>query len=162
MKQKIMKLFNRMKKNKMNNQVTVLESKKVNSKLNDLVSEMKESTWKRSDIDFDKNICDLSKLDNKEKSILFMMCGFFLTINSVVIDSLNDSLIKDLEVLAKDNKQVKKALEFYREQNRQEQVHDEFYKDIAKAFFSDKYNLLQKSYEDFSEFKKVFNYCRKF
>jgi ribonucleoside-diphosphate reductase subunit M2 len=162
MKQKIMKLYNRMKKNKMNNQVTVLESKKVNSKLNDLVSEMKGSTWKRSDIDFDKDIRDLSKLDTKEKSILFMMCGFFLTIDSVVMDSLNDSLMKDLELLAKDNKQVKKALEFYREQNRQEQVHDEFYKDMAKAFFSDKYNLLQKSHEDFSEFKKVFDYCRKF
>lgn len=156
------KIINCVRKTKSNNRDTVLENKNVYKELSCLVNEMKASTWKRSDIDFNKDIHDLSKIDTCEKNILFMMCGFFLTIDSVVMDSLNNSLMKDLEMLASNNKQIKKALEFYIEQNRQEQVHDEFYKDIGKAFFPDMYNFLKRSHEDFQEFKKVFDYCKRF
>jgi ribonucleotide reductase beta subunit family protein with ferritin-like domain len=162
MKRIMIKLLNHIRKNKSNNQVTVLDNKEVSNELNNLLGEMKKSTWKRSDIDFDGDVRNLSKLDTCEKNILFMMCGFFLTIDSVVMDSLNDSLIKDLESLANSTKQVETPLKFYKEQNRHEGTHDEFYKDMGKAFFPDKYHLLQRSHEDFVEFKKVFDYCRKF
>src|ERR1700752_4385328 len=96
-----------------------------------LVERMKKSTWKRSDVNFEGDARSLSKLNNLEQNILLMTSGFFLTIDSVVMDSLNNLLVKDLELLSKKNKQLTKALEFYVEQNHQEEVHDEFYKDMG-------------------------------
>ncbi|CAG8756651.1 21048_t:CDS:1, partial [Racocetra persica] len=78
----------------------------------ELVTQIKQSTWQRSDINFERDVRDLGKLDIREKNILFMMCGFFLTIDSVVIDSFNNSLLKDLKILSVHNSQFKKALEF--------------------------------------------------
>ncbi|CAG8818961.1 15627_t:CDS:1, partial [Racocetra persica] len=128
----------------------------------ELVTQMKQSTWQRSDIDFERDVRDLRKLDIREKNILFMMCSFFLTIDSVVIESLNNSLLKDLKILSVHNSQFKKALKFYSEQNRQEEVHDEFYKDMGKAFFSESYGILLNCHENFYEFKKVFDFCERY
>ena len=125
-----------------------------------LVERMKKSTWKRSDVNFEGDARSLSKLNNLEQNILLMTSGFFLTIDSVVMDSLNTSLMKDLELLSKKNKQLIKALEFYVEQNRHEEVHDEFYKDMGKTLLPHSYDtVLKRCHEDFFEFKKVFDFC---
>ena len=128
-----------------------------------LVERMKRSTWKRSDVNFEGDARSLSKLNNLEQNILLMTSGFFLTIDSVVMDSLNTSLMKDLELLSRKNKQLRKTLEFYVEQNRQEEVHDEFYKDMGKALFPDSYDTVRKRcHENFPEFKRVFDFCQRF
>ncbi|CAG8516907.1 25803_t:CDS:2 [Gigaspora rosea] len=107
---------------------------KIYKELCNLVERIKKSEWKRSDIDFEEDVQSLKNLKMQEKNILLMTARFFLTVNSMVMDSFNNSLLKDLEELSSKNELLIKAIEFYNEQNRQEQVHDEFYKDIGKIF----------------------------
>ncbi|RIB07855.1 hypothetical protein C2G38_2213195 [Gigaspora rosea] len=106
---------------------------KIYKELCNLVERIKKSEWKRSDIDFEEDVQSLKNLKMQEKNILLMTARFFLTVNSMVMDSFNNSLLKDLEELSSKNELLIKAIEFYNEQNRQEQVHDEFYKDIGKG-----------------------------
>src|SRR6185437_8090587 len=128
-----------------------------------LVERMKKSEWRRSDIDFEEDIRSLRNLKKQEKNILLMTAGFFLTVDSMVMDSLNNSLLKDLEGMSSKNELLTKAIEFYNEQNRQEQVHDEFYKDMGKALFPESYNtVLMNCHEEFIEFRRVFDFCREF